>query len=42
MSFGEPDQVKFILLAFAQAELGIAVGPQFTLRYILQASYPPA
>jgi hypothetical protein len=39
IGLGEPDQVEFVLFAFAQPPVGIAVGPEFALRHVLPASY---
>jgi hypothetical protein len=39
MGFGQPDQVQFVLLAFAQASLGIAAGPKLALRDIRETGY---
>src|SRR5579864_6258481 len=38
MCFGEAYQVQFVLLAFAQAPLRIAVGPKFALCDVLKGS----
>jgi hypothetical protein len=37
--FGEPDEVEFVLFAFAPPPVGIAVSPEFALRHVLPASY---
>jgi len=37
ISLGKPDQVQFVLLAFAWTAMWIAVGPELAARNVLQA-----